>query len=247
MANNELSGPIVSLALISFFEKINKKKKLNYSIRFLFVPETIGSISYISRNLKRLKKNTIGGFVLTCIGDEKKHSCMFSKEKDSPSNQAILEAYKKLKIKNYKIYSFLQRGSDERQYNSPGVDLAIASIFRSKYGSYKEYHTSLDNFKVVTKKGLVGGFNVAKQAIINLEKKIIPKYKFLCEPMLGKRDLYNNYSFRGSSRLYMKYLDFLQYATGRNSLEIISAKIKLSLAETKSIYKILRDKKILEY
>ena len=72
-----------------------------------------------------------------------------------------------------KIFTFLDRGSDERQYNSPGIDLPIASIFRTKYGEYPEYHTSLDNFDVVTKRGLEGGFLVAKTAINILLKKAI--------------------------------------------------------------------------
>ena len=124
MANNELSGPIVSMGLINYF----RKQKLNKTLRFIFIPETIGSISYLSINLKHLQKNVIGGYNLSCIGDERQHSCMFSKYQNSPSDEAIIEAYKKLKIKNYKIYSFLKRGSDERQYNSPGVDLPIALI-----------------------------------------------------------------------------------------------------------------------
>ena len=121
MANNELSGPIVSMGLINYF----KNKKLNKTLRFVFIPETIGSISYLSKNLKYLKENVIGGYNLSCIGDERQHSCMFSKYQNSPSDEAIIEAYKLLKIKNYKVYSFLKRGSDERQYNSPGIDLKI--------------------------------------------------------------------------------------------------------------------------
>ena len=89
---------------------------------------------------------------------------MFTKYNNTTSDRALVEAYKKLKIK-YKIYSFLKRGSDERQYNSPGIDLPIASIFRSKYGEYPEYHTSLDDFSLVTKKGIYGGYSVAKEAI----------------------------------------------------------------------------------
>ena len=150
MANNELSGPIVSMSLINHF----RKKKLNKTLRFIFIPETIGSISYLNKNQKYLKKNVIGGYNLSCIGDERQHSCMFSKYKNSPSDEAIIEAYRSLKIKNYKVYSFLKRGSDERQYNSPGVDLKISSIFRTKYGNIK-YHSSLDDFNLVTR-GLRG-------------------------------------------------------------------------------------------
>ena len=167
MANNELSGPIVSMSLINYFSKI---KNLSKTLRFLFIPETIGSITYLSKNLSYLKANIIGGFNLSCIGDERQHSCMFSKYQNSPSDEAVIEAYKLLKIKNYKVYPFLKRGSDERQYNSPGIDLKISSIFRTKYGEYPEYHTSLDNFNLVTLKGCVGGFNVARKSIEIKEK-----------------------------------------------------------------------------
>ena len=172
------------MALINYF----KKKKLDKSIRFIFVPETIGAITYLSKNYKNLK-NIIGGFQLSCIGDDRMHSCIFSKYGDSHSDKALKSAYKKLRIK-FKEYPFLKRGSDERQYNSPNIDLKIASICRSKYGTYPEYHTSDDNFNLVTKRGLAGGFKVVKTAIENFQKKIIPQAKFPCEPKMSKRKLY---------------------------------------------------------
>ena len=165
MANNELSGPIVSMSLIDYF-----KKKLAKSIRFLFLPETIGAITYINKNLNILKKNVIAGYNLSCIGDERNHSCILTKYKNTQADKSLIEAYKKLRLK-YKIYSFLERGSDERQFNSPGIDLPIALVCRTKFQKYPEYHTSLDNFKIVTLKGVNGGFKVIKAAIEILQKK----------------------------------------------------------------------------
>ena len=164
---------------------------------------------------------------------------MFSKYRNSPSDEAVIEAYKLLKIKNYKVYSFLKRGSDERQYNSPGIDLKISSIFRTKYGEYPEYHTSLDNFNLVTLKGCVGGFNVARKSIEILLKRIYPKCKIMCEPQMGKRGLYPTLSTKNEKKLSMSYLDFLQYADGTNSLEKISNLIKLELNSVKKIKSIL--------
>ena len=235
MANNELSGPIVSMGLINYF----KNKKLNKTLRFVFIPETIGSISYLSKNLKYLKENVIGGYNLSCIGDERQHSCMFSKYQNSPSDEAVIKAYKLLKIKNYKVYSFLKRGSDERQYNSPGIDLKISSIFRTKYGEYPEYHTSLDNFNLVTLKGCIGGFNVARKSIEILLERIYPKCKIMCEPQMGKRGLYSTLSTKNENKLTRSYMDFLQYADGTNSLEKISNLIKLELNSVKKINSIL--------
>jgi len=243
MANNELSGPIVSMALINHF----KRKKLDKTLRFLFIPETIGSIAYINKNFNYLKSNVIGGYNLSCIGDEKNHSCMLTKYGDTISDYSLLEAYKKLKIKFIK-YPFLKRGSDERQFNSPGVDLPIASIFRSKYGEYYEYHTSLDDFKLVTIKGLKGGFKVAKTSIEILLKKIIPKNLILCEPQMGRRKLYPTlsgvYSQSKQKKLVRSMMDFLQYADGKNDLKNISNRIGVSLKNTKKLYNQLKKHKL---
>ena len=240
MANNELSGPIVSMGLINHFQN----KKLNKTLRFIFIPETIGSISYLSKNIKHLKKNVIGGYNLTCIGDERQHSCMFSKYQNSPSDEAVVEAYKLLNIKNYKVYPFLKRGSDERQYNSPGIDLKISSIFRTKYCEYPEYHTSLDNFNVVTIKGCVGGFNVAKKSIEILLKRIYPKCKIMCEPQMGKRGLYPTLNTKTENKTSRNYMNFLQYSDGTNSLEKISSLINLELKYVKKIYIVLSKHKL---
>ncbi len=240
MANNELSGPMVAICLINYFKKIKNQK----SIRFIFIPETIGSIAYISKNYHNLKKNVYGGYNLSCIGDERTHSCMFSKFETSASDESLIEAYKKLKIKN-KVHSFLLRGSDERQYNSPGVDLPIASIFRTRYGDYPEYHTSLDDFNLVTIKGVKGGFNVAKQAIKNLQSKIVPFPMIYCEPQLGKRGLYPSVSDKKLDNFSRNIVNILMYSNGKDSLEKISKIIRLPYNEAKKLYKILIKKKLI--
>tara|TARA_B100000575_G_scaffold294679_1_gene313179 strand:- start:15700 stop:16983 length:1284 start_codon:yes stop_codon:yes gene_type:complete len=240
MANNELSGPIVSMGLINFFRKTKNEK----SLRFIFIPETIGSIAFLSQNFSKLKKNVIGGYNLSCIGDNRMHSCILSKYNSSPSDYALLEAYKDLRI-NYKRFSFLKRGSDERQFNSPGIDIPITSIFRSKYGEYKEYHTSLDNFKIVSFKGIKGGYSVALKAIQILDKKIIPKSKITCEPFLFKRNLkIANIQLKDFKSTI---LHFLQYSDGKNDLKKISNLIGLDFIKTKKIYNFLIKNNLLEY
>lgn len=240
MANNELSGPTVSMCLIKYF----LNKKIDKTLRFIFIPETIGSIAYLNQNLNQLKENVIGGYNLTCIGDDLSHSCMLSKYGNSLSDKSLLSAYEKLKI-NYKIYSFLKRGSDERQYNSPGIDLPISSIFRSKYHEYKEYHTSMDDFKLVTEKGIKGGFLVAKTAIEILSKKIIPKNNFLCEPQLSRRNLYPKISNFFNKNKIVNYLDFLQYSDGRNDIDEISKKIQVKKNKALEILQVLKKNKII--
>jgi aminopeptidase-like protein len=241
MANNELSGPIVSMALIKYFLK---KNNLNKTLRFLFIPETIGSIIFLNKNIQYLKENLIAGYNLSCIGDNRMHSCMLSKYGNTLSDSSLLEAYKKLNIKP-KIYNFLNRGSDERQYNSPGIDLPIASIFRTKYGEYPEYHTSLDNFNVVTIKGLRGGYLVAKTSIEILLKKIIPKIKILCEPNMGKRGLYPTLSEGASKQSARDIMNFITYSDGNNDLKNISKLIRINYSKTKEIYKLLLKIKLL--
>ena len=254
LANNELSGPVVLTALAKYF---SKERLLSKSIRFILVPETIGSIAYINKNFKRLKKRVIGGYVLTCIGDERNYSYLYSKYKNSLSDKCALDALEHQGCK-YKTYSFLERGSDERQFNSPFINLGIGSIMRSKYNTYKEYHTSLDNLKVISKRGLTGGYKVSKKAIENLlnsknRHQQIPRKistgkiisKIFCEPNLGKRNLYPKLSQKDNNYIQAKnLLNFLQYADGTNDLKQISSHINLNLKKTKKIYSLLKKNKL---
>lgn len=242
MANNELSGSIVSLSLIDYF----KKKKINKTLRFIFIPETIGSIVFINKNYQNLKKNFIGGYNLTCIGDEKNYSCILSKYEKTQIDYSLLQAFKKLRIK-FKKFSFLKRGSDERQFNHPGVDFPMATICRTKFYEYPEYHTSLDDFNLVTEKGVYGGFRVAKEAINILMNKIIPKSLTICEPRLGKRGLYKNLSIKsnyGYKNITKLLLSFLQYSDGKNDLKQIADHLNISKKRADKIYLFLKKNKL---
>ncbi len=233
MANNELSGPIVSMGLIDYF----KRKKNLKTIRFIFIPETIGSICFLKKNLNYLKKHLIGGFNLSCIGDERMYSYMPTIFGNTASDNSIEEAFKNLKIK-FKKYNFIKdRGSDERQYNSPGVDLPISSIFRSKYGTYPEYHTSLDNFDIVTLKGVKQSLKVVVKAIQILLKKKVPIKNNLGEPHLSKNKYYKK--LNNSLILRKNILDFLLLCDGRRDLQSISKILKISERNTNSTYRLL--------
>jgi aminopeptidase-like protein len=214
MANNELSGPVVTAALAQWLQSFEKRR---YTYRIVFIPETIGSIVYLSRNVDQLKHQVIAGFNITCIGDDRCYSYLPSRTGSTLSDQAALHVLKHTDS-DFKRYSWLDRGSDERQYCAPGVDLPIATIMRSKYGEYPEYHTSLDNLELVTPGGLERGFIAIRQAIEIIEQNIYLKTTVLCEPQLGKRGLYPTLSTKASSKKVKAMMNLISYCDGSKTL-----------------------------
>lgn len=212
MANNELSGPAVWSELIRWVRNLKHRE---YTYRFVIVPETIGSICYINRNFKTLKENVVAGFVLSCIGDDGDYSVVLSPDENSLSDIATLHTIKHI-TKEPKIYKFLDRGSDERQYNTPNLNLGVTTICRSLFGHFDEYHTSLDDLDFVTSTGLEGGFSYARNLIENLE--INTKYQLAttCEPNLGSRGLMSTLSRSGIHNYTIP--NFLAYCNGKRSV-----------------------------
>ena len=227
MANNELSGPVIATFLAKWLNSLAKRR---YTYRIIFIPETIGSITYLSKNLQHLKEHVIAGFNLSCVGDNRTFSYVESRYGKTLADKVaknVLSFY----YPDYKTYSFLKRGSDERQYNAPGVDLPVCAICRSKYGEYPEYHTSKDNLELISPEGLFGAYEVYQQCILALENNYRYKINVLCEPQLGKRGFYPTTSQKGTYDAVKAMIDFIAYADGSNDLIDISNIISVPVKE----------------
>ncbi len=238
MANNETSG----ISVLTYLAKWIQKKKRNFSYRIIFIPETIGSIAYIHRNISKLKKNLIAGFVITCVGDKKNFSYVPSRGGDSLSD-FVAKKILNDNNKKFKTYTWLDRGSDERQFCSPNIDLPICSITKSKYGTYKEYHTSLDKLgKTVVPEGLNESYNIYRKCVTFLEKNynarfFIPINKTFCEPHLSKRGLYPSISSINLQKKIKSMMNILSYVDGKKTIIEIAYLCDLSIKEVnKNLY-----------
>jgi aminopeptidase-like protein len=194
-----------------------------------------------------MKKNIVAGFNLTCIGDDRSYSFLPSRNGDTLSDKAASHVLNKC-FPGHKRYSWLDRGSDERQYCAPGVDLPIASLMRTKYGEYPEYHTSLDDLtNVVTPKGLEGGFNLVRKVAQAIEWNIVPKTNFLGEPMLSKRNLYPSLSTKLPQKGIKFRMDIISYSDGQNSLIDIANLLDRSIEEVYTEAKVLQELRIITF
>ena len=242
MANNELSGPCV----VTFLAKwLLKQKHRKYTYRIIFVPETIGSIGYLSLNHKQMKKNIKAGFNVTCVGDNRSYSYIPSRNGNTLSD-AVAKHVLRWMDPDFNEYSWTDRGSDERQYCSPGIDLPVVSIMRTKHGEYPEYHTSLDDLtNVVTPAGLDGGYWALRHSIEILEKNERYKVEVLCEPQLGKRGLYPTLSTKDPDDKVKLMMDLISYCDGEHTLLQIADKIKTPCWETYEILEKLKKHSLL--
>lgn len=218
MANNELSGPCLMTALIKY---VNSLPNRRYTYRFVIVPETIGAITYLSRNLEAMQQHVKAGFVLSCVGDDRTYSMVSTKYEDTLADR-VLENVLHYHYPDYIRYSFMKRASDERQYGSAGVGLPVCAFCRSKYHEYPEYHTSADDLSLISPEGLQGSYDAMVKVINALEYNRHYRMTCPCEPQLGKRGLYPTISQKGTYAAFRTLQHFTAYADGRNDLIGIS-------------------------
>ena len=218
MANNELSGPCLMAALIRYVSSLPRRR---YTYRFIIVPETIGSITYLSRNLQAMQQHVKAGFVLSCVGDDRTYSMVSTKYEDTLADR-VLENVLRFHEPDFIRYSFMKRASDERQYGSAGVGLPVCAFCRSKYHEYPEYHTSADDLSLISPEGLQGSYDVMVKVINALEHNRFYRMTCPCEPQLGKRGLYPTISQKGTYEAFRAMQHFTAYADGRNDLIGIS-------------------------
>lgn len=215
MANNELSGIAVSWAIAKW---LAQHRNLRHSYRILFLPETIGPITYLSQHLAELQKSVVAGYVLTCVGDDRAFSFVPTRHGNTLADRVAMHVLKQMDP-GFQFYSWFDRQSDERQYGAPGVDLPIASMMRSKYGSFPEYHTSKDTLgEVVTPAGLVGALRAYQNAIRVLELDCYPITTTIGEPNLGRRGLYPSVSTKNTLAKVKLVRDLISMSDGHHSL-----------------------------
>jgi aminopeptidase-like protein len=214
LANDNLSGIAVATMLARYLQAF----RLRYTYRFLFIPGTIGSLTWLARNEDRVRQ-IAHGLVLSCLGDAGGITYKQSRRGNAPIDRIVAHVLRHDEVP-HRITSFVPYGYDERQYCSPGFDLPVGCLMRTPNGEYPEYHSSADNLSLLRPESLSHSLAVLRRIVAVIEGDALyrssnPKG----EPQLGRRGLYAAVGGqRAASSYQMALLWVLNLADGRHSL-----------------------------
>lgn len=235
LCNDNLSGIVLAVYLAKQIAKLPRR----YSYRFLFIPGTIGSITWLSLNENRLPVIK-HGLVAACLGDPGKFTYKKSRRGDAEIDRAVTHVLK-TSGRDYEIQEFIPFGYDERQYCSPGIDLPVGCLMRTPHGCYPEYHTSADNLDLVGPEFLLESLTQYLSVLDVLESN--RRYRSnnpKCEPQLGRRGLYKSIGGQTDSReRELAMLWVLNLSDGNNTLLDISERSGIDFAMLKEVSAIL--------
>ena len=230
MCNDNLSGIVLLMSLA----EILSKQKMKYSYRFLFIPETIGAITWLSLNRNRANKIKYG-LIATCVGDKGKITYKKTRKGDFEIDK-IVEKVLKDSGEDYNLVDFFPYGSDERQFCSPGFNLPVGVLMRTQYYKFKEYHTSADDLNFISKEHLLDSLKKYLEILYTIANN--KKYLNLnskCEPQLGKRGLYDSIGGANEFKFNHEAVSWvLNSSDGENSLLEISIRTGIKFRDVKN-------------
>ncbi|MFH2066095.1 MAG: DUF4910 domain-containing protein [Pseudomonadota bacterium] len=242
LCNDNLAG----IAMATLLSRYLSGQQMRYSYRFLFIPGTIGSITWLSRNESQVRQIR-HGLVVACVGDAGQFHYKKSR-RDNAEIDRIAENVLRHSGFPYELIDFFPFGYDERQYCSPGFNLAVGCLMRTPHGEYPEYHTSADNLDIVKPRYIQESFGMYLSIIQCLEANktyinLLPK----CEPQLGKRGLYSAIGGDANSKtMQLAMLWVLNFSDSDHSLLDISEKSGLDFKIIKQIADILTSNGLLK-
>jgi aminopeptidase-like protein len=242
LCNDNLSGMTIAARLARFLESVS----LRYSYRFLWIPGTVGSITWLARNepiLPQIKH----GLVLSCLGDSGPFTYKRSRRGDAEIDRAVEQVLRHSGF-SFQALDFIPYGYDERQYCSPGINLPVGCFLRTPNGCYPQYHTSADDLSLVTASSLAESFRQLLRVIQVLEENgrylnLNPK----CEPQLGRRGLYRQMGgMKDAAVREMAILWILNLSDGQHDLLDIAARSGLPFDQISSAVEALREADLLK-
>ena len=241
MCNDNLSGVAVATFLAAFLSRVENRR---ISYRFIFIPTTIGSITWLSRNEANLNRIKYG-FTLTCIGDDKGFTWKETRRGGTEIDRAVMCVLRESK-EEHEIWKFHPFGFDERQFCSPGFNLPVGSLFRTYSHHYPQNHTSADDLTLMSPDKLAGSLALIARIITILEGNATyyntsPKG----EPQLGKRGIYRKMGGPIIEQNLMHLFWVLNYSDGEHSLLDIAEMSKIAFSDLRKAADILQEQGLL--
>ena len=242
LANDNLSGIVLS----SFLEEVLLAEKPYYTYHFIFIPGTIGAITWLARNEKRTNRIK-HGLVVALVGDPGPFTYKKTRHGVAEIDQAVQHVLS-FSRQSFNIIDFNPYGYDERQFGSPGFNLPVGSLTRRPHASFPEYHTSADNLNFVKPRALGDSYYIYLSILNVLEnnrtyKNLNPK----CEPQLGKRGLYQAIGGTNNEQmLQMAMLWVLNFSDGTHSLLDIASRAQMKFEVIKEAARILEMHQLLK-